>query len=80
VLELLFGDDPGMTLVVTVSGITRQWQTFDQGVEEVIDARIYSGFHFRTSDEAGGRMGRQIARFAWTHTLRQCPKGKPHCG
>jgi len=80
VLELLFGDDPGMTLVVTVSGITRQWQTFDQGVEEVIDARIYSGFHFRTSDEAGARMGRQIARFAWTHTLRQCPKGKPHCG
>jgi hypothetical protein len=39
-------------------------------VDEVIDARIYSGFHYRTSDEVGARVGRQVARFVFTHALR----------
>ena len=74
-LELLFGDDPGAPLVVTLSGITRQWATFDEAVEEVIDARVYSGIHFRTSDEVGARLGRQVAHFISTHALRPC-KGR----
>lgn len=79
VLELLFGQDPGEPLVVTLSGITRRWETFDEAVQEVTDARVYSGFHFRTSDEVGARMGRQIAHFASTHVLRPCPRGKSRC-
>ena len=74
ILELLFGEDPGMPIVVTLSGITRQWDTFDEGVEEVIDARVYSGIHFRTADAVGARQGRQIGHFVWTHALRPCPK------
>lgn len=74
-LELLFGDDPDAPLSVTLAGITRQWDTFDEGIEEVIDARVYSGIHFRTADEVGARMGRQVARFVSTHALRPCPKG-----
>ena len=79
VLELLFGDDPGVPLVVTLSGITRQWDTFDEAVQEVIDARVYSGIHFRTADEVGARMGRQVAHFASTHALRPCTRGRPRC-
>ena len=74
-LELLFGKNPGVPLIVTLSGVTRQWSTFDEGVEEVIDARVYSGIHFRTADEAGARMGRQVARFVSTHALQPC-KGR----
>jgi hypothetical protein len=66
-------------LVVTISGITRQWDTFGAGVDEVIDARVYSGIHFRGSDEVGARLGRQIARFVSTHALRRCPKGGSRC-
>jgi hypothetical protein len=77
ILEMLFGDNPGVPLVVTISGITREWDTFSEGVDEVIDARVYSGIHFRTSDEVGARQGRQVAQFVSTHALQPCVgKGK----
>ena len=79
ILELLFEDNPGVPLVVTISGITRQWDTFGAGVDEVIEARIYSGIHFRTADEVGARLGRQVARFVSTHALRRCPLGGNRC-
>jgi len=75
-LGLLFDDNPGVSITVTITGITRQWNTFSEGVEEVIDARIYSGIHFRTADEVGARLGRQVARFVSTHALRPCTKGR----
>jgi hypothetical protein len=73
ILALLFDDDPGFIIEATSSqspGFVRHWRTFREGVEEVIDARVYSGIHFRTSDEAGARLGRQIARFVFTHALK----------
>jgi hypothetical protein len=39
-------------------------------VDEVIDARIYGGFHYRTSDEDGAQVGRRIARYVVNHALR----------
>jgi hypothetical protein len=71
ILALEFGDNPGVPVTVTISGITRQWNSFSQGVQEVIDARVYSGIHFRNSDEVGARMGRQIAQFVSHHALRR---------
>ena len=78
ILELLFEDNPGVPIVVTLSGITRQWDTFSAGANEVIDARVYSGIHFRAADEVGARTGRQIARFVSTHALRPC-RGAAAC-
>jgi hypothetical protein len=73
VLQMMFGDDPGVTLSLSFSGITREWYTFSEGVDEVVDARVYSGIHFRNSDEAGVRLGKHVARFVVKHAL-----GKPH--
>ena len=75
ILDYAFGSDPGMTISVTLSGITRQWSTFDEAVNEVIDARVYSGIHYRNSDEVGARQGRQVAQFVITHALKPC-RGK----
>jgi hypothetical protein len=69
ILELVFGDDPGMPVTSTIGSITRQWRTLGEGLEEVIDARVYSGIHFRTADVVGSRLGHQVARFVWTHEL-----------
>jgi hypothetical protein len=74
ILALIFDDTPGVPIAVTISGITRQWSAFSEGVEEVVDARIYSGIHFRTADEAGVGLGRKVARFVSNHALRRCPK------
>ena len=80
VLARIFGDSPGFVIQMTSSqnvGFIRRWQAFSEGVEEVIAARIYSGIHFRTADEAGARLGRQVAQFVLTHALRPV-KGKKH--
>ena len=74
ILESLFDDNPGVPIVVTQTGITRQWRTFGEGVDEVIEARIYSGIHFRTADEVGARLGSKVARFVMKHALQRCPK------
>ena len=71
-----FEDNPGMQIVVTQSGITRRWNTFSEAIQEVIDARVYSGIHFRNSDEVGARMGRQIAQFVSNHALRKSSKSR----
>ena len=73
-LGLLFGDDPGGTFTVsspTNPGFTRTWSSFSAGIAEVIDARVWTGIHFRTSDVAGARMGKQVARFVFEHALRR---------
>ena len=79
VMQLIFGDDPDLLITSTITGVTRQWDTFSEGIAEVIDARVYSGIHFRTADEVGARQGGQIGHFVFTHALRPCPKGKGKC-
>ena len=76
ILQSFFGDNPGVPLTSTITGITRQWNTFSEGLDEVIDARIYSGLHFRTADEVGSRHGGQVADFVWANALRPCPGGR----
>jgi hypothetical protein len=73
VLAWAFGDRPGFVIEATSStqpGFVRRWHTFSEGVDEVIDARVYAGSHFRAADEAGADLGRQVARFVVTHALR----------
>jgi hypothetical protein len=73
-LNLLFGDDPGVPLTITSPsnpGVVRNWATPDEGLAEVIEARIWSGFHFRTADEVGARLGRQVAQFVVHRALRR---------
>ena len=73
-LALVFGDAPGVAIEASSPrnpSFPRTWATFSEGVSEVIDARIYVGFHFRTSDETGARLGRNVARFVVQHALRE---------
>jgi hypothetical protein len=80
VLQAFFGDDPGFVIEATSSqnpGFLRRWTNFSEGVDEVIDARVYSGIHFRTADEVGARLGRQVAQFTLTHALRPVRGSRP---
>jgi PAP2 superfamily len=85
-LQRLFGE-PYVPLSIVIfdslsnTNITRRWETFGEAVNEVIEARIYSGIHFRTADEVGARFGRQTAQFVLTHALRPCRcRGTRSCG
>jgi hypothetical protein len=46
----------------TVSGTTpHHFDTRDELVSEIINARVYGGMHFRNSGEHGVRLGRKVA-------------------
>ena len=45
-----------------MSGTTRSFTRFSQAIDEIIDARVYSGIHFRTADEDGATIGEDVAR------------------
>jgi hypothetical protein len=53
-----------------ISGTTRKFTRFSQALEEVVNARVYSGIHFRTGDVAGARIGKQVARWRAQHYFR----------
>jgi hypothetical protein len=46
-----------------VTGETRHYKRFSDVVDEVNNARVWAGFHFRYSQDDGSRLGRRVARF-----------------
>jgi len=62
VLQNVVGDEVGeITLTSpTAPGVTRKWTRLQDYSNEVSSARIYAGFHYRFSTEAGREMGKKI--------------------
>jgi hypothetical protein len=50
----------------TAAGVTRKWTRLQDYSDEVSSARIYAGFHYRFSTEAGKEMGKKIGDLAVT--------------
>jgi hypothetical protein len=68
VLRLFFGDVPGNFTItsrfVNPGGPpTRSFDTFSQPLAELIEARIWAGLHYRSSDVAGQLLGGNVARY-----------------
>jgi hypothetical protein len=47
--------------------MTRSFTRFSQAIDEIVDARVWSGIHFRTADEQGERIGEQVAQYRQEH-------------
>jgi hypothetical protein len=47
----------------TAPGVTRRWTNMTAFTEEVANARIWAGFHYRFSTQVGTQMGRQIGEY-----------------
>jgi hypothetical protein len=62
VLENVAGNEVGeITLASpTAPGITRKWTRLQDYSDEVSNARVYAGFHYRFSTEVGKDMGKKI--------------------
>ena len=71
-LALFFDDDVyTFTVTTTVAGQgTRTYASFSAVADDVVDARIYMGIHFRFADEVARRQGKQAANWAFSHVLR----------
>jgi hypothetical protein len=44
--------------------IERTFTSFSQAADEIVNARVWAGIHFRTADTAGARIGRRVVRYA----------------
>jgi len=65
VFQAVFGSDRFSTsYVYPPLGVVRRWESFSQIAKEVEDARVWGGIHFRSADEHGTQLGRQVAEFA----------------
>jgi hypothetical protein len=47
----------------TAPGVTHRWTNMTAFTEEVANARIWAGFHYRFSTQVGTQMGRQIGEY-----------------
>jgi hypothetical protein len=73
VLEAELGSGTAPVLTTTspaVKGAARRWTRIDDFVDEVANARIYDGVHYRNSTEVGTAMGRQVGALAVAKFLR----------
>jgi hypothetical protein len=59
-------DVPELSLTSpTAPGVTHRWTNLKVLVEEVSDARIWAGFHYRFSTRVAEDMGHKIAGTSW---------------
>ncbi len=70
-LKFFFGtDDFDFTVDSKIAGLTnpvRSYSSFSQALDEVSDARVYGGMHYRNSTHKGGIIGKQVSRYVTTH-------------
>ena len=70
VLRMFFGNAPAGGYQITSAFVnpgglaTRPFTSFSQAVDEIVEARIWAGLHFRTADVQGEQLGTNVANFA----------------
>ena len=70
VLRMFFGNAPAGGYQITSAFVnpggsaTRTFSSFSQAVDEIVEARIWAGLHFRLADVQGAQLGTNIANFA----------------
>ena len=69
-LQDFFGTDRIGWTDTNNGGLTRSFDRFSQAIEEIENARVWSGIHFRNADEQGARIGRQVAGWRERHYFK----------
>jgi hypothetical protein len=79
-LHLFFGTDR-LTFSLTsntpqVIQKTRTYNRLSDAADDIVDARIFLGIHFRTADEVARKQGEHISNWAFEHFLKPLDDGK----
>jgi hypothetical protein len=73
VIESLVGSDTILEVSLTSStapGVTHRWTSLQALADEVAEARICAGFHYRFSTRVGTEMGRKIGQYIVQHAVQ----------
>jgi hypothetical protein len=68
-LQHFYGRDAA-TFSGTSPASTRTFTSFSQVCEDIVDARVWSGIHFRFADEEAAKIGRKVAHWGDRHAFR----------
>ena len=70
-MSSFFGtDEIPFTVMSAVTGTTHSFTSFEDVVNEVDNARIYGGMHFRHSVKEGNRLGRLVTEYVLRHHFK----------
>jgi hypothetical protein len=70
-LQRFFGADQiAFSAVSNRSHTTRRFDRFSDALEEIIDARVWGGIHFRKADVQGAVLGKEVAQWLAEHHLQ----------
>ncbi len=77
-LRMYFGDTTtGGYSITSVSALlaageptVRHFDSFTQALDEIVEARIWAGLHFRTADRQAKQLGLDVARYVWKKELQ----------
>ena len=71
IIERLFGcKSQPITLSSPATTIVLNYTKLSTITDDIDDARVYGGIHFRYDQDAGGRQGERIGSFIFSHKLR----------
>ena len=63
-------DNMAFSITHSVTGVTRNYASFSKAMQEMVDVRVYQGIHFRFADEAGRKLGQNVAKWGHKNYLR----------
>jgi hypothetical protein len=67
---LVGGNRIELDVTSTVTGTTRHYAHTNDLERDIVNARVWVGFHWRTSDQVGYRLGEQVSRWALDRRFR----------
>ena len=77
VLERLYGRrHRSLTISSEALGITIHYRTLAQITDDIADARIYGGIHFRFDQDEGADQGRRVGEYIYRHVLGRRRNGE----
>ena len=59
-----------VTPTLPAMSITRRYSQLSEIADDVDDARVYGGIHFRFDQQGGNALGRAVATYVYKNTLR----------
>ena len=72
VLANYFGDNTAFVLDSPgMPGVTRFFPSFSAAIEEVANARVFAGIHFRTACKDGVQLGSSVANYVIDHSFQR---------
>lgn len=77
-MRTFFGTDQVSWTDTNAAGRTRSFTRASDAAEEVIDARVWSGIHFRTADEQGAEIASRIVQWQTPRHFRRAHRVPAH--